>query len=786
MEISKILAEMTLEDKIRLCSGADSWHTKAMQQYGIPEIMMADGPHGLRKQEDAGDMLGINRSLPATCFPTAASTACSWDVDLLEEMGSALGCEASNKGVSLVLGPGLNIKRNPLCGRNFEYFSEDPCLSGRLAAAQVRGIQSQDVGACIKHFAANSQEYKRFSSDSVMDDRTLREIYLSGFETAVKEGKPWAVMCAYNLLGGVQCSDHRTLLTDILRKQWGFDGIVVTDWGALSDRIKAFEAGCDLNMPGGSDYMEMEALEAIEKGQLDPAGLEASAGRVLKLVEKGQKALKKPAQADMEAHHRLAARIAAESAVLLKNDRQLLPLKGEDSVVFIGAMAENMRYQGTGSSRINPWKLTSVRDVCPDIPCVPGYKSQGETDEKLLREAAQAAKQADKAIVFAGLPESYESEGFDREHMNLPEGHNRLIEAVAAVNPNTIVVLFAGSPVELPWEEQVGAILYMGLPGQAGGVAARGLLFGRCNPCGKLAESWPMRYEDCVSSGFYAGNRRDAHYREGLYVGYRYYQSAGVSVRYPFGHGLSYTAFSYDNITVEGRGISCHVTNVGNMAGKEIVQLYVKAPKGAYYRPKLELKAFKKVFLEPGETKTVSFALTDRAFSLWNDGWVIPGGDYEILVGGSSENLPLKAVITLDDTGSAAPEVPGWYFDPEGKPTHEDFEGLVGHAVSEVHRKKGQFTMANTVMEMKESSLVMKLLYQGVKIYIGSGVDGPKNESNPTYRMMLLQAADASLSGMKINGGIKGYYLEGLLEMANGHFFRGIKTMLNSRKKYKK
>ena len=765
--------ELTLEQKIALCSGADFWHTKELP--GVPQLMMTDGPHGLRKQEAEADMLGINKSVPATCFPTAVSTACSWDEALLELIGEAIASEAAANGVGMLLGPGANIKRNPLCGRNFEYFSEDPYLTGKLAAGYIRGAESTGVSACVKHFALNNQEYKRFSSDSVADERTVREVYFAGFETAVKEGRPSAVMCSYNKINGVHSSDSKWLLTDVLRDEWGFDGTVVTDWGAMHDRIAGFRAGCDLNMPGGSAYMEKEALQAVRDGALDAACIDRSAARVSSLALRGKAAADHAGPVDMEAHYRLAKRAAEESAVLLKNEG-LLPLAGTDGVVFIGHMAKKLRYQGAGSSHINPWRLTNVLDACPGVAFAEGCTETGDTDDVLLAEAVQAAKQAKTAVVFAGLTDSYESEGFDRQSMTMPEGHVRMIEAVAEANPNTVVVLLCGSAVELPWADRVGAILYMGLPGEAGGEAIRALLLGEVNPCGKLAESWPMRYTDCVSSTCYG--KKDAHYREGLYVGYRYYSSAGVPVRYPFGFGLSYTEFAYSDLKIDGSTVTCTVTNVGTVAGKEIVQLYIAPPKGAFYRPVRELKGFAKVTLAPGESKEVSFPLNDRSFAIWNGGWEIPGGAYTVLVGSSCEDLPLSGCIEKEAVPLSAPNVPGWYFAPKGAPAHADFEVLVGHPVTETPLQKGSFTMENSVMEMKEHSLMMKIMYKAVEATIAKGFGGKKDYGDPAFRMMMSSSADCSLSGMKINGAMDNHVLEGMLAMTNGHFFRGLAEML--------
>lgn len=765
--------ELTWEQKIALCSGESFWHTKEIP--GVPQIMMADGPHGLRKQEDDADMLGINKSVAATCFPTAVSTACSWDEELLARIGQTIASEAAANGVGLLLGPGANIKRNPLCGRNFEYFSEDPYLTGKLAAGYIRGAEATGVSTSLKHFALNNQEYKRFSSDSTADERTMREIYLAGFEAAVKEGRPSTVMCSYNKINGVHSSDNKWLLTDVLRDEWGFDGTVVTDWGAMNDRIAGFRAGCDLNMPGGSAYMEKEVLQAVKSGELDGACIDRSAARVRTLALRGKAAVENAGPADWQAHYLLAKQAAEESAVLLKNEG-LLPLTGADDAVFIGHMAKKLRYQGAGSSHIQPWKLTNVLDACPEVAFAAGCTENGDTDDALLAEAAEAAKQAKVAVVFAGLTDSYESEGFDRQNMAMPEGHVRMIEAVSAANPNTVVVLLCGSAVELPWEDKVKAILYMGLPGEAGGEAIRDLLFGKVNPSGKLAETWPISYDDCVSSTYYG--KKDAHYREGLYVGYRYYTSAGVPVRYPFGFGLSYTEYAYSDLKTDGSTVTCTVKNIGGVAGKEIVQLYMAPPAGKFYRPVRELKGFAKIALAPGESRKVTFSLNDRSFALWNGEWVIPGGTYTVMVGSSCEDLPLTVRVEKEAVSLSAPKVPDWYFAPKGTPSHADFEALAGHAVSERPLKKGEFTMENSVVEMKEHSLMMKIMYKAVEATIAKGFGGKKDYSDPAFRMMMSSSADCSLSCMKINGAMNNHVLEGMLRIANGRFLSGIIEMM--------
>lgn len=773
MDIEKILQQMTLEDRIALCSGENFWETKKYEKYGIPSLFMCDGPHGLRKQENVADMLGVNESRKATCFPAEVTTAGSWDPELLTAIGSAIGQEAREQGVGLVLGPGVNLKRNPLCGRNFEYFSEDPYLAGKLAAGFIRGAEAQGIGTSLKHFAANSQELSRFTSDSVLDERTLRELYLTAFEIAVKEGKPSTVMCAYPKLNGVHCSDNKALLTDILRTEWGFSGLVVTDWGAMNDRIEGFRAGCDLNMPGGSDYMEKEVLQAVKNGTLPESCVDDSARRVLKLVFRAAETLKEKTDCDYEAHHALAKRAAVEGAVLLKNEGGILPLKKDAKIAVIGAMAKNLRYQGSGSSHINPTKLSQPLDFLPGTLYAPGCDDRGDTTEDLLSQTAKTAQEAEIAVIFAGLPDRYESEGFDRADMKMPEGQLRMIDAVTAANPNTVVVLLCGSAVECPWADRVKGILYMGLPGQAGGEAVADLLCGRANPSGKLAESWPLSYADVPSSEIY-GKTDDALYEEGLYVGYRYYEKSGVAVRWPFGYGLSYTTFAYSDLTVDGNAVSVAVKNTGSFAGAEVVQLYIRAPQDGLHRPLRELKGFQKVFLQSGESRTVTFPLTDRSFAVWQDGWKIPAGKYTVCIGGltaevekSGETLPVPAW----QKGS-------WYECCTGKPDQAQWEAMLGRRYAPPVLKKGSFTMENTVEEMKDYSLIMKIMYKATEHVIAKGNGGKIDYENPNFRMQMASSAGGPLRSMMISGGMKGGVLPGMLEMANGHFFRGLWRMI--------
>ena len=778
MDIQQIISTMTLEDKVSLCTGGDFWHTKAMPQYGIPAIMMSDGPHGLRCQAAEADMIGINESLPATCFPTAVTAGATWNRKLYAAEGEAIGREGAAAGVSVVLGPGCNIKRNPLGGRNFEYISEDPYFAGKMAAAFIRGQQSAGVASSVKHFAVNSQEYKRQNGDSQLDERTFREIYLTPFEIAVKEGNPGTVMCSYNKINGIHASDSKALLTDILRNEWGFDGLVVTDWGALNDRIEGYKAGCDLNMPGGSKFMEKAALDAVHSGELDEAYIDATVERILRLVEKSQ-GIPAP-QIDWDTHHALALKVAEQGAVLLKNEDNILPL-AESDMALIGYMAANLRYQGSGSSHINPTKLINISDALPSVPCCACGDKLGNVTEQELRDAVEAAKKQKIAVVVVGLPDSYESEAFDRDHMRLPEGHNKLVEAVAEANPNTVVVLLGGSAMELPWADQVKAILYMGLPGQAGGEAAANLLTGKANPCGKLTETWPLFYEDVISKDTFG--KKNTEYREGIYVGYRYYDKAKKSVRYPFGHGLSYTTFAYSDLIVRDRKVSVQVKNTGAVSGAEVVQLYIAAPKGGFFRPVRELKGFERVELEPGESKTVEFTLDDRSFAIWSEGWKIPGGTYTVQIGASSRDIHLEQSIEIVGEEISLPvwQAGSWYETMSGYPSREEWEKLMGHPVPVISEpKKGQFTMDSTCMEMKEHSFVMKIQYMVTENIIAKGFGGKKDMSDPSYKMMITCATDCPMRSVVISSGgmMNDSLAQGMLHMANGHYIKGLAAML--------
>ena len=662
-DLKKIVSEMTLEEKAGMCSGLDFWHLKEVEHLGIPKVMVSDGPHGLRKQDEKGYHLGINDSIKAVCFPPAVLSACSFDRGLMEEMGKAIGREAQANDVSVVLGPAVNIKRSPLCGRNFEYYSEDPYLAGEIAAAFVKGVQSQHVGTSIKHFAANNQEYRRMSSSSEVDERTLREIYFPAFETAVKKAQPYTFMCSYNQINGTFASENKWLLTDVLRGEWGFKGYVMSDWGAVNDRVKGLEAGLELEMPASGGDNDAMIVKAVKDGALEEKILNQAVERILRIIFEYADH-RKPQEFTMEKDHEEAQHIAEESMVLLKNENHILPLKTSEKAAFIGGFARNPRFQGGGSSHINCFKTTNVLDSVPcdaQVVYAEGFPADRDFyDKALADEAVKAAAEADKAVIFAGLPESFESEGYDRSHMRLPECQNRLITEILKVQPNTVIVLHNGSPVEMPWLGEIKGLLETYLGGQAGGAAAANILYGKINPSGKLAETMPLKLSDNPSYLNFGGGEK-VEYREGIFVGYRYYDTKEMDVAFPFGYGLSYTTFAYSNLKLSMENptekdtvmVSADVTNTGKSAGKEVVQLYIRDLTGSAIRPEKELKGFEKVFLEPGETKTVTMELNKRSFAWYNTelhDWFAASGDYEILVGASSRDIRLTETLHLNSS----------------------------------------------------------------------------------------------------------------------------------------
>lgn len=665
-DIEQLLKELTLEEKAQLCSGRDFWMTQDIERLGIPKVMMCDGPNGLRKQPGESDHLGINKSIETICYPTASAVAASFDTEMLEELGHILGQECQAENVGMLLGPGVNMKRSPLCGRNFEYFSEDPYLTGKLAAAYIRGLQSEGVAACVKHFACNNQETRRMSGNSVVDERSLREIYLPAFEMAVKEGKTRSIMCSYNAVNGSFSAENKTLLTDILRTDWGFDGFVVTDWGAVKDRVKGLLAGLDLEMPGSTEGKTARIVESVKNGSLPETVLDNAVRNVLTFVRDACANRKDDAVIDRGAAGEKALRFAENSAVLMKNEDGLLPVQSGKKLAVVGVYAEAPRYQGAGSSHINTPYVASFLEAMEgkgwEICYAPGFDGNtGETNDKLLREAKETASDADIALLFVGLPEMYETEGADREDLELPAGVNRLVETVCAVNPDTAVVLHCGAPVIMPWYDKVRSVLCMYLGGGRTGQAAANLITGAVNPSGKLAESWPMRLEDTPAYLNFPGEEGVVNYAEGIYIGYRYYDKRNMQVRAPFGHGLSYTEFMYSDLSLDKTEltendkltVSCKVKNIGGTAGKEVVQLYTGIPDSRVNRAVRELKGFTKIYLEPGEEKTVSFTVDARAFAYWEKrigGWFVESGTVNIGIGASSRDLRLQGKVKMNSS----------------------------------------------------------------------------------------------------------------------------------------
>lgn len=718
LDVKKLVNELTLEEKASLCSGADFWHTKAIDRLNIPAAMVSDGPHGIRKQESLADHMGVAESIKAIGFPTASAMACSFDRDLLHKVGDALGEECVAEDLAVLLGPGINMKRSPICGRNFEYYSEDPVVAGELGAAFVNGVQEHGVGTSLKHFAANNQEWRRMSISAEIDERTLREIYLAAFETVVKKAQPWTIMCSYNRINGVYSCENDWLLNKVLRDEWGFEGLVMTDWGAMDERVPSLKAGLDLEMPDCHGETDKLIVKAVQSGELEEPVLDTAVERILTMVDKYLTARKgiDPASMvhplpssvergyDVAAHHALARTTAEQSAVLLKNE-DILPLQKDKKIAFIGEFAKVPRIQGGGSSHINNTSVESALDAAGDsVSYAQGFHIDEETtDETLLQEAITLAKESDVAVIFAGLPDSFESEGFDRTHLNMPANQNELIARISEVQPNVVVVLHSGSPIAMPWLDKVAGVLQMYLAGQASGGAAVNLLFGDATPCGKLAETFPLHLEDNPSYLNFPGNREKVCYQEGVFIGYRYYDKKKMDVLFPFGYGLSYTDFTYSNmkVTVNGKNaadvdviketdeivVSADITNTGNCDGAEIVQLYIKNPVVYEIRPEKELRDFAKVFLKAGETKTVTFMLNARAFSYYETrihDWYAESGDYEILLASSSRDIRLQYTVSI--TGSK--KIP---FVADYVTTCEDVELFAkdGSALDEMLRRSG-------------------------------------------------------------------------------------------------
>ena len=778
MDINSIVSGLTLEQKAALLQGWSTWTTLDLSEKGIPPMFMSDGPVGLRKQAGAGDHLGLNASVPATCFPTAATMANSWDVSLGEELGRTLGAEAAANDVHVVLGPGLNIKRSPLCGRNFEYFSEDPYLSGKMAASYVKGIQEKGVAACPKHFAVNSQELRRMSMDSVLDERTMREIYLTGFEIAVKEGKAKAIMSSYNMVNGTYANENAHLLSDILRGEWGFDGYVVTDWGGDNNHTEGVRAGNNLVMPAPGPDCAIGLVEDVKAGKIEESVLDQRVEELLRIVFKTQEDVaKQPKTFDVEAHHAVARRCAEGSIVLLDNDG-ILPLSEGASVAVIGDFAKVPRYQGAGSSQVNATKIDNLYDSLEKYLNITGYaqgfdRKDPNPIDKLISEAVEVAKKAETVLLCVGLDEILESEGMDRLHMELSKSQQKLINEVCAVNKNVILVLSGGAPFVMPDRSLYRAAIHGYLGGQAGAGAMADAIVGKINPSGKLNESWPHKLEDNPSYPYFPSKERTAEYREGLFVGYRYYESAGKSVRYPFGHGISYTDFDYSDIKAERNSVSFTLTNIGKVDGAEVAEVYISCKNGNVYRPKKELKGFAKVFLKAGESKTVTVELDDKAFRYYNvekNCWEIEDADYEIIVGSSVCDVRLSATIHIDGTKCErnAPEC--YYTTDIEKVSDSDFEKLLGRPIPD-----GKWSGLLT-----ENDAICQLYYakSGLARLVYKILTNIKNKSEakgkPDLNVLFIYNMPFRAIGKMAGGMVSRKMVDDILFIVNGHFFRGL------------
>ena len=768
MKHEEIIRSMTLEQKCALLSGADTFRTRPMKN--VPSIWLSDGPHGLRKQDGASDHLGLHPSTKATCFPTAAAIANSWDESLGEEIGRALGEEAAAQQVAVILGPGLNMKRNPLCGRNFEYFSEDPYLAGKMAAAYVRGIQEKGVSACPKHFAVNNQELRRMATNSIVDERTLREIYLTGFEIAVKEGKPGCIMTSYNMVNGAYANENEHLLADILRGEWGYDKAVVTDWGGSNDHALGVKYGSTLEMPAPGLDSVRELINAVKAGKITESDVDARLDELLTLVLAVQPALENAQPADMNAHHALARRAAAESIVLLKNDGKLLPLVEGTTVALIGDFAATPRYQGAGSSVVNAAKVECLAEEIKGsrLNCIgvaKGYERNGDPNVRLVHEAAALAEKAEVALVCLGLTEQDESEGLDRPHMRLADDQVALLRAVRQAAQKVVVLFHAGSAVEMPWLDNCDAILHTALGGQAGASALLDALTGKCNPSGKLAETWPLHYEDTPSCFHFGGSGVHVEYREGPFIGYRYYQKAGKNVIFPFGYGLSYTTFAYENLSADTSGATLTIRNTGSRAGAEVVQLYVRKADSLLPRPVQELKGFAKIFLQPGEAKEIRIPLDDKAFRYWNvktNRWEMEGGEYEIRMGASSEDIRLSASITIAGTNAPVPytqaELPSYYSGHVQNVSAAEFEKLLGHALP---ADKPKIDRNMTLGQLHHSRAPIGWLISGIlNVLVNRAMKKGTADLNLLFVHNMPLRAIAKMSGIVSMGVVDGLVME--------------------------
>jgi beta-glucosidase len=790
LDITDIISRMTIEEKASLTTGKDFWQTRSIDRLGVPSLFLSDGPHGLRKQAAKADRIGLNESVPATCFPAASAVANTWNPDIARRMGEALGEEAASMNVQVLLGPGINIKRNPLCGRNFEYYSEDPYLAGKMAASCIQGIQSRNVAACVKHFAANNQEERRMVIDTIVDERTLREIYLTAFEIAVKEGKTFSLMAAYNMLNGFHAAENHHLLVDILRNEWNFGGVVISDWGGDCNRIPSIQCGLDLEMPTNAGISDIEIVHAVRTGKLDESVLDASVRRLIELGCSTTAA--EHADFDKDAHHVLARKIAEESVVLLKNENNILPLKEGAKTVFIGDFVKNPRYQGAGSSMVNATKLDTAYEIIKNVPGVMyagGYERHGKPNMKLLHEACCFAESAETVVLYLGLDETSEVEGLDRKTLALPQNQTELLAEIARVNKNIVVVLSCGCVVEMPWINSVKGVVHGYLHGQAGAGAVVDVLYGRVNPSGKLAETYPFNYSDIPSASNFPGKEVSTEYREGIYVGYRYFTTAEKDVLFPFGYGLSYTTFEYKNITAAADGVRFTITNTGRRAGSETAQLYVGKDNSLLVRAKRELKGFAKVHLEPGETKEVLIGFDDKSFRYFNvvtDRWEIEKGTYRIEIGASCTDIRLSTGYTVSGTDAPVPcdrsKLPSYYAADVLHVGDAEFSNLLGY--------KPVDPRWNTTKKLEYNDTLSQLSYAkgAMGRFAFHGMQFAYGFFKFTRNTLIVNTFDMSLFHMpfwgivRMSGGVIDFpMLDGIMEMVNGKFFRGCRMFIKAK-----
>lgn len=787
MKHNEIIEKMTIEEKAAFLSGKTVWETRDIKRLQIPSILCADGPHGIRKQAGESDHLGLNASLPSTCFPTAATIANSWDVDLGQKIGEALGEEAKELGVHILLGPGLNIKRSPLCGRNFEYFSEDPYLSGKMAAAYIKGIQSKDVYACPKHFAVNSQELRRMSMNSVLDERTLREIYLEGFEIAVKEGSAKAIMSSYNEVNGVYANENKHLLQEILRNEWGFDGIVITDWGGSNDHALGVSAGSNLEMPYPGLDSARELITAVENGKVKMVELDTCVSGLLdavfNLTKNDSTYLE---NFDREAHHNLARRAAQESIVLLQNGGEILPLKAGCKVAIIGDFALKPRYQGAGSSMVNAISLEIISTVINEynlknMGCVQGYRRTGEDDAVLNKEALDLAGMADVILFCFGLDEDNESEGLDRNHMRIPQNQIDLLENLVKVNENIVGILSSGASIEMPWHYCCKAIVHGYLSGQAGASAMLDVITGKVNPSGRLNETYPLRYEDTPAFLHFPSTERCAEYRESIFIGYRYYMTAKIRVQYPFGYGLSYTSFEYSDIQIEEKQVTFTITNTGKYNGAEVAQLYIGCPNSQIFRPESELKGFTKVFLKAGESRRVSIPFDDKTFRYWNvrtNRWEIENGEYTIKIGANVADIKLINMIKINGTTDILPykkeKLPQYYSGLIQKISKLEFEELLEHSIPS-GKWSGELGVNDAICQMfYAKSRLARFIY---KIFTKLKTDS-EAKGKPDLNILFIYNMPFRGIAKMTGGAVSMEMVDGMVQVVNGHFLKGLKKII--------